>query len=275
MSVTILGGEGFIGRRLRAECERRGFDVKVPPRGALPQDEDLGHVFYCIGVTADFRSRPFDTVEAHVHALARWLQAGRFETFLYLSSTRIYGGLEENSTAHEEVALPVTPSADSLYNLSKLLGEALCLSDARSGVRVARIANVYGPAMSDKNFLGSVIAEARREGTVTILEDPSSSKDYIHVDDVVGLLLSISLRGCHRIYNVASGTATTHAEIARLVREEFGATVDFRTAGVRRCFPTIDIGRICDEFDFHSRPLSENLADLTLLTGEPKGKPPR
>ena len=269
MKFTILGGEGFIGRRLREECLLRGYEVIVPERNAKPLDgEDLGHLIYCIGLTSDFRWRPFETVEAHVQVMADWLKFGTFQSFLYLSSTRIYQESNGYGAASEDMQLSVSMSADSLYNLSKMLGEALCLCDNRHTVRIARLANVFGPDMSEATFLGAVMADARRYGAVTIRETPLSSKDYISIDDAVRLLISISLGGKHRTYNLASGIETAHAEIAQKIREISGAIIDFLPNAEQRQFPKVDISRLCTEFDFVPRPLLDSLPGLYFQAGE-------
>jgi hypothetical protein len=82
----------------------------------------LGHVIYCIGLTADFRSRTFDTVEAHVCTLLDVLRRGEFESIVYLSSTRLYAGSDSTS---EETSIRISPF--DVYNTSKLAGESLVL----------------------------------------------------------------------------------------------------------------------------------------------------
>ena len=49
-------------------------------------------MIYAIGVTADFRTRPFETMEAHVSVLCEILRDARLDSLTYLSSTRLYGG---------------------------------------------------------------------------------------------------------------------------------------------------------------------------------------
>jgi len=76
---TVLGGQGFIGRHLTRYLRGLGYEVWVPDREALDDylkmpETTLGEVFYCIGLTADFRARPFDTVRAHVSLLADVLE---------------------------------------------------------------------------------------------------------------------------------------------------------------------------------------------------------
>jgi uncharacterized protein YbjT (DUF2867 family) len=68
---TVLGAGGFIGGRLVEHLRGLGHEVDAPPRRPAEAYVDglggrqLGHVVYCIGLTADFRTRPYETVEAH------------------------------------------------------------------------------------------------------------------------------------------------------------------------------------------------------------------
>ncbi len=263
MRWTVFGGQGFIGRHLATHLAAVGHEVVVPERSAeFTPDTDLGHVIYCIGLTADFRQRPLETIDAHVHTLVRLMRAARFQSWLYLSSTRVYGGLGASGVGSERTPLPVLPSADSLYDLSKLLGEAFCLGRDDPAVRVARLANVFGPGQGTTSFLGSVIESVRRTGAVTIREDALSSKDYVAVDDVVRLIAAISLRGRERLYNVASGAATTHGTLASALGRLTGATITFQPGAARRVFPMIDNERVRQEFGFEPRRLIDELAEL-------------
>ncbi len=263
VKFTVFGGAGFIGRHLVAFLESEGQEVLVPERGVVVEPgSELGHVIYCIGLTADFRERPLDTVEAHVHALTRLMQPARFDSWLYLSTTRLYGGLGAAGIGKENTPVSVLPSADSLYDLSKLLGEAICIGRGDPQLRVARLSNVYGPGQSADTFLGSIITEIQRTGTATIREHPQSSKDYIAVGDVVRLLVNISLRGKEQVYNVASGEVTTHREIADRLKELTGKPVAFAAGGVKREFPQIDISRIRGEFGFVPCRLIDRFTDL-------------
>lgn len=245
---TVLGASGFIGRHLVASLQSRDLCVWAPERGG-PEifARPLGHVIYCIGLTADFRSRPFDTVRAHVSVLAELLERANFDSLLYLSSTRVYAGLD---VAQEGASLMVNPENPSdLYNLSKLMGESLCLSCERGGVRVARLSNVVGCDPNSDNFLFALIREARG-GQIVLRSDLDSSKDYILLDDVLTLLPRIAVSGRERIYNVAGGGNIRHRELAGRLVELTGCALDILPAAPRQCFPTIDIKRIRAEFDF-------------------------
>jgi nucleoside-diphosphate-sugar epimerase len=183
-----------------------------------------------------------------------------YESFLYLSSTRVYMGASET---REETAMTVDPtSVDHVYNLSKLTGEALCLARRDRAFRVARIANVVGPGDASVNFLPSLVEEARREGSLTIRTSPQSTKDYVDIDDVCRLLEKIALNGSERIYNVASGVNVTNGEIAGLIEKRLGAKVQFVPRPPTTTFPPIDVRRVRNEFGFEPIPFHTSFDKL-------------
>lgn len=250
---TVLGASGYIGRRLVAYLRAQGHAVWAPGRGETGVfAKDLGHVFYCAGLTGNFRERPFETMQAHAGFLADVLQRARFESLLYLSSTRVYMGAQRTD---EEVPLQVVPHDPSyLYNLSKLAGEALCHSCGRSQVRVARLSNVVGPGMSPQsgNLVADLVQQARA-GHIVLRTAAQSAKDYVHVDDVVDWLARIALHGRFSTYNVASGLQTTHAEWLELLGARFGASAEVLADAPMQSFPAIDVERLKAEFGVQAK----------------------
>jgi len=262
MIFTVLGSTGFIGRKMVEHLRARGHDVETPARDVQTlRGKKLGHVVYAIGLTGDFRQKPAETIDAHVHTLQRLMDGADFDSWLYLSSTRVYGGLPEGTIAMEDAALPIRPSADTLYDLSKLLGESICLGKDNPAARVARLSNVYGDGQSPHNFLGSVVEDAANKGSVTIGEAPQSSKDYVSIDDVVSVLESIALKGRERLYNVASGNPVTHQQIANTLQGG-GCKVDFSAGAKTRTFPVIDTQKIKKEFGWSPRLVTNDLPSL-------------
>lgn len=160
-------------------------------------------MIYCVGVTSDFRERPFDTVEGHVCLLERVLRESRSESVTYLSSARVYGG--GRSPAREDDALWVSPIAsDNLYVASRVMGESLTLTGHPRG-RVVRLSHAYGPDFASETFLPAVLREVVATGQLTLRSDLDSRRDFVNVRTVVARLIDIATRGRERIYNVASG----------------------------------------------------------------------
>ena len=264
MKFTILGSSGFIGSHLANHFDQVGIPYYAPLRNDPNIFEDnLGHLIYCIGLTADFREQPFNTVKAHVCYLLNILENTSFDSFLYLSSTRIYLG---SKTTNEDRSLRVNPTnKDDLYNISKIMGEALCLSSSRPNVRVIRLSNVYGSDHKSTNFLTSIIQEALINKKVVLRSSLESAKDYVSIDDVVALVLQIAIKGQYSIYNIASGTNVSNQTLLSNLQELTGCTVEVLPNTKAIIFPKIAISRICNEFDFYPTSLLDSLENLINL----------
>ena len=262
MRFTVIGSSGFIGSALVQYLMKLNHEVLEIHRdnlNFLDHDIDLGHVIYCFGLTGNFRFKPFDTVDAHVCILANLLSK-KFDSWLYLSSTRIYSGIDD--IANESARLSVFPDSDGIYDISKLLGESLCLSLKNEKIRVARLSNVYGEGQSTNTFLGSLIDDVRRHKDLIINESPDSSKDYISIEDVIDILVRIAISGKDRLYNVASGEVVRHSHIAKIIDNATQLSVSFKKGASKRVFPAIDISKIKREFSFSPRLLLNELPIL-------------
>lgn len=226
MTVTVVGAGGFVGRRLVERLKSVGEAPWTPVKGDPDLlRRDLGVVYYCAGLTADYDRRPFDTVEAHASLLSALIRAGRFERLVYCSSTRLYDGQAraEVDEADPLVFDPADPRR--VYDLSKALGENLTL--ARTGGRgsVARLSNVYDWADDAPGFLSEWLAAARRSRALELQSSPHVARDYIHLDDVTRALVAIA-GSPGGVFNVASGALITNGAIAQVFEAE-GWTVRF------------------------------------------------
>jgi nucleoside-diphosphate-sugar epimerase len=215
--ATIIGATGFVGRRLQATLAARDWDVHAPAKGDRSLfGRDMGVVFYCAGLTADYDQRPFDTVEAHASLVSELIRAGRFERLIYLSSTRLYDG-QVMEIAHETAPLVFDPADPRrVYDLSKALGENLTLTRTEGRGAVARLANVFDWEPESPGFLSEWLIRARMDRDLHLDSSPHIARDYIHLDDVVAALIAMAERNSAEIVNVASGALTSNGEIANL-----------------------------------------------------------
>jgi len=261
VKFTILGGSGFIGSHLAIALSKRGEAYERPERSDQSIFcKNLGHVIYCIGLTANFRERPFDTVRAHVLNLMNILENCTFDSFLYLSSTRLYLKGRQGDECADVCVNSNDP--EDLYNLSKLMGESVCFASARPKVRVARLSNVFGQKAGSSDFISSLISDAVEKGEVILKSGAASEKDYVSVQDVVALLPKIAVSGQHRLYNVAAGKNVSHQCVLNEIQKITGCDVDISDEGESRVFPEISIQRIQDEFGFSPALLIPSLKDL-------------
>lgn len=249
MRVSVAGGSGFIGTALVACLREMGAEVAVPDRAALaggPPPGGWGMMVWAAGLTADFRQRPLDTVAAHVADLNAVIGRGGMEGILYLSSTRVY---QRADRASEAAALPCRSEDPSdLYNLTKLTGEALCLSSGVGRVKIARLSNVTGPGEAARQtFLGALCREARAGG-ITLQSAPGSLKDYLWIDDAARVLAGMATDDSTGILNVAGGRQIAHRDWAVTLARQAGAALEMPDGLPETSFPPIETARMCRRY---------------------------
>ena len=264
---TIIGGNGFIGKNIIKKLLKNKHEVYFPDRDELSDiwdkgNNELGHIVYCAGMTANFRQKPYATIDAHVCLLNRILEKCKYNSLTYLSSTRVYHG---SASTNEDAMLQVNPEGLSdLYNLSKLMGENLCLGTGVDA-RVIRLSNVYGVG-SSSSFLDQVFSEVARTGHVVFKTSPESTKDFIWVNDIASLLPSIVLHGEEKIYNVASGNNISNLNIANALTN-LGYSHSYEENAPIWSFPEVEIQRVSSEFNYEPSNL---LDDIELLINQYK-----
>jgi nucleoside-diphosphate-sugar epimerase len=225
---SVVGAQGFIGAALVAQLREEGKEPYLPERGddAL-LGRDLGRVFYCAGLTGNYRDRPFAAVEAHVSQLARLLENGRFERLVYLSSTRVYDANPE-AQGREDAPLRVNPTdPEHLYELTKLLGENLAVN--RSGGRgaAARLSYAFDWTPGATGFLSDWLRRAGESRDLSLDTSSGDGRDYIHRDDAAAGLRAIVDSDLNGVVNLAAGKITTNADMAETFSDA-GWRVDFR-----------------------------------------------
>lgn len=260
MNATIVGGYGFIGSALARSMLSAGHHVTIPaaPVGQLPQP--VGHVFYCAGVTADFRSRPFDTFEANTRLVAEILRDTDFDSFTYLSSARVY---RRSAASSESAPIALDPEdPEDFYDFTKLTAEALCHASTREHVRIVRLTNVVGSDFQSSNFVSDLIRSACRQRKIVLRTDLDSAKDYVLLEDVVDMLPRIARSASSACYNLGSGELLTHRELAGTICRAAGAELMVAADAGRVVWPRVDTSRLQREFGYRATPVLPRLSEL-------------
>lgn len=258
--VLVTGGAGFIGsrltRRLTDRCEVRVLDdLSTGSRSSVPDGATLRQgdirdretveaatggvdvIFHQAGLVSVSESvdRPAATQAINATGTLNVLEAARrADTQVVLaSSAAIYGHPETVPIAEDDPKRPSSP-----YGLSKLSTDwhARLYHELYGLPTVAlRYFNVYGPgATSDyAGVIETFLQQARDGGPLTVHGDGAQTRDFVHVDDVVGANLAAAVTDCvGRAYNVGTGTAHSIAELAELVERATDADLDIvHTAG--------------------------------------------
>lgn len=265
-SFTVLGAAGFVGQRVVARLRVGGAQVYAPERDDPALfTQPLGHVIYAAGLTADYLARPYDTVEAHVGLLARVLQQCRWDSLVYLSSTRLYDSLGAVD-ATESLRLLLDPTQPRhLYDLSKGLGESLCQTAGGGRARVARLACVYEGIADADGFLPALLRQvqgATAMQCITVASSPSFARDYVHVTDVVDGLIQIVLHGKQAVYNLASGCNVANVDLFDYIKRRWSCEIMPTLPSGVSAAPRICIDRMREEFGWQPRPLFDVLDAL-------------
>jgi nucleoside-diphosphate-sugar epimerase len=248
MKFTVFGSTGYLGSLLVKKFRSENIECMTPDiRTDEISDENLGHVIYAIGVP-NFKQNPSKAIDAHVILLNKLLNEIKFESFLYLSSTRIYHNV---SSTYENSPLMMNPSNDNdLYNISKIMGEIICNSSKKQNIRIVRLSNVTGNNFNSDIFLTSIIQDAIKKEKIILQTTFDSEKDYVYIDDVLDILPKISVQGKNSIYNVASGKNISNENIVKKIQNITDCKIEMIKNAKKYSFPPISIERIQKEFNF-------------------------
>ncbi|MGB8650229.1 MAG: NAD-dependent epimerase/dehydratase family protein, partial [Mycobacteriales bacterium] len=160
-----------------------------------------------------------------VNVLEACVRAGVPRVLFASSGGTVYGRAGTLPVTERAGLRPVSP-----YGAAKVAGETYVEAYQQlhglQGVCL-RLGNVYGPRQDPHGEAGVVAIFARALATgrpATIFGDGSSSRDYVHVDDVVDAFLRcLGGRADGRRLNIGSGVGTTVRRLHTLVAQAAGA----------------------------------------------------
>ncbi|MHB8346359.1 MAG: complex I NDUFA9 subunit family protein [Acidiferrobacterales bacterium] len=197
--ICILGGTGFVGRRLAARLAAAGHEVRILTRHrerhknllVLPSAQLIeGDVYNAALLRREFRNQ--DTVISLAGILNERGRNGRgFERVHVELPQRILQGCRDCGVRRllHMSALPASPDAPSHYLRSKAQGEALVLGSegADLHVTVFRPSVIFG---RDDSFTNRFVRLLRATPLVFPLACPDARLQPVHVEDVAGAFQS-------------------------------------------------------------------------------------
>lgn len=269
MQVLLTGASGFVGRHLHRALAERGDDVHPldikPTPGVLGSDAldyfrfagerfDLAiHCAAIVGGRASIDGSPLGVATnlALDSWYMRWLVKTGTPRAVYYSSSAAYPVEyqqpgEIRRLVEEDIDLADPRPADATYGLAKITGERLIPHVEAAGCRVHvfRPFSGYGEDQDDAYPFPAFIARAkRRENPFEVWGDGSSTRDWIHIDDLIGAVLAGLDQGVTGPVNLGSGRATSFDVLAGLMTHAAGYMPQFKH------LPTAPQGvhhRVCD-----------------------------
>lgn len=248
MRVLLTGASGFVGRHLHQALRDRGDDVLTIDLNPTPlvysgdaldffrQDDrrfDLAiHCAAVVGGRASIDGSPLG-VATNLALDAwyfRWLIRTGTPRAVYFSSSAAYPvDLQQPGDIHrlveDDIDLDRISRPDNTYGIAKVVGEQLAQVAEAEGCRVHtfRPFSGYGKDQDDCYPFPAFIARAkRRDDPFEVWGDGSSTRDWIHVDDVVGATLAAVDQDVTGPVNLGWGRATSFDQLAGYVTQAAG-----------------------------------------------------
>jgi len=163
-----------------------------------------------------FSWRNKDALYENDNKLLKWFESGMLHTSksFFFSSASVYKESqfpqsETAQTEKENDKLTLENVIERLISRTSLLHTNL------------RISNVYGKDMS-YGFIGSLFESIRHGNEVKIFKDQNITRDYIHVDDIIGAVEAlIEMNVSNKCLNLSTGIGTSIYQILEIF-ENYG-----------------------------------------------------
>ncbi|MFE4818617.1 NAD-dependent epimerase/dehydratase family protein [Streptomyces sp. NPDC056704] len=243
MRVLLTGASGFVGRHLhRALLDRGDFVVgidlnpgsRVLEGDALDffrrDDERYDLAIHCaaiVGGRASIDGSPLGvgTNLALDAWYMRWLIRTGTPRAVYFSSSAAYPiALQQPGDVRrlyeEDINLSYMEEPDATYGWAKLTGEKLASYAEAEGCRILlpRPFSGYGEDQDEAYPFPAFIQRAkRRDDPFEIWGSGDSTRDWIHIDDLVGATLALLDADVTGPVNLGWGRATSFDDLARIV----------------------------------------------------------
>ena len=252
MKALVTGSAGFVGRHMAAALRERGYDqmyvcdvagvdsdhkfkCDMLAPGALPTDYDIDLVVHCAyrvgGRQAINNSKENLAYNLMLDAtLFRWCERAKPKRLLYYSSSAVYPTpfqtkISPSRLTEDMVYEGGIDNPDADYGFAKLAGERMARNYAASGgvVHVLRPFSGYGNDQSlDYPFPTFVDRAKDGYAPFEVWGDPTSRRDWVHIDDVVGCSLAVLDQDYREPLNICTGRGASFAELARMMMKEAG-----------------------------------------------------
>ncbi len=232
------------------------------------------HVIYVAGTASDYLRRRQETIATQVVGLEAFLSKyyGSY-SFVFVSSTRVYGRVSDGSPIAEDAQACIPPMhTDNVYDSAKRLGESLCLWHARFGhstAVVVRLSNIYGAQDSQRSetAISDFARQAAGTGTIALKGHPDSTRNWTCVLDIAQGILRALIHGTPgEAYNIGSEEHLSSRQLAEMVATTFPnkVSVQLPLPSPELSLQTISIEKAKQELGFRPSFAFADLAPLVV-----------
>jgi len=223
--IFVTGAAGFVGAHLVQALRAQGRHVVTHSHA----DGDIARcplrfdgvekVIHLAGLSfvPDSWERPRDFYDVNVLGTANVLDACRRSSLpMVFVSSYVYGKPRSLPIAEDHPLQPLNP-----YSHTKILAEdTVRYYQSQFGVRatIVRPFNIYGPGQNERFLLPTIIRQAVDPAIDHIaVRDLRPRRDFIHVRDLVALLIAAIAHVDDGVFNAGSGVSLAVGEVVAAV----------------------------------------------------------
>lgn len=232
-------------------------DVTKP----LQIKDKVDYIIHAAGIASPvyYQKYPLETIESAIFGAKNLLElakAKRAKSFLYFSSSEIYGDPDPNFIPTPETYLGNVSSLGprACYDESKRLGETLCMtyhSLYNIPVKIVRPFNVYGPGMApdDYRVVPTFISRALKKEPLPVHDKGNQTRTFCYISDaIVGFLKVLLSKDNGEVYNVGSDKNEINMlGIAQMVAKLFDNKIEIHTIPYPKHYPQDEPKRRCPD----------------------------
>ena len=247
MKVLLFGGNGFLGKELKALLDKNHIENFTASRSGKDSDYKVD-----IGNFEDFKILPYDFFTVVVNC-ASVLPGGDYLDADYLNqtySTNILGSQNicnwiKNQKSIIKVIncstlvvvqkpwiIPLTEENGTtypfgkhvLYCSSKLTQELIFktfANDSKINLVQIRFSALYGQQMKWNGLICSLIDQAKNNKSICITNGTKISADFLHIEDAARIVWATIINPINGIINGATGIECTIMDIAKAIQQNF------------------------------------------------------
>lgn len=267
-SIVVTGASGFVGRKLVIKFRDAGYqvvaiDVTNPDiEGIYFIENDIGREFeldldkvprnaifiHLAALSTDglCKKNPQQALETNLVGTSRMVEIANIQTakkFIFASSEWVY---PENSytEAQKETDFLRLESLNSLYAMTKLMGENLVRSICVIPTTVLRFGIVYGPRSTPGSAPESIALKVS-QGVDVSIGSRGTARRFIYIDDLVEGIFAAALTSKetgYEIFNLSGDKLLSLADIAevsmKITKKQVRIVDEGLTPSIRNPDPT-------------------------------------
>jgi nucleoside-diphosphate-sugar epimerase len=243
VKIIVTGSRGFIGRRIMAEAARayplasihecdlkEGYDC----RSLFATDQRADLVFHCAATVGGREGIDYNAAFLGANnlqldgALFEWALRTKPGRVIYFSSAAAYPVAYQgyvHKLAEDDLSMSDIRFPDESYGWAKLTGEVVAHRVRAAGIpiTVVRPFSSYDYDQDDcYPFPEFIHRGLRHADPFTVWGDGLQTRDFIHVDDLVGAIFTMVRENIDGPCNLGTGVATSVDDLARLVMGSAG-----------------------------------------------------